>query len=72
MAEVWLATDLYLDRVVAVKVLKQQLAGDATAIERFRREARIVAQLDHPNIVSIYDSVEHDGRQAVVMPFVPG
>jgi serine/threonine-protein kinase len=72
MAEVWLATDLFLDRVVAVKVLKQQLASDPTAVERFRREARIVAQLEHPNIVSIHDSVEHDGRQAVVMPFVPG
>ena len=72
MAEVWLATDLFLDRVVAVKVLKKQLASDPTAIERFRREAKIVAQLEHPNIVSIYDSVEHAGRQAVVMPFVPG
>ena len=72
MAEVWVATDLLLSRQVAVKVLKPHLATDAVVAERFRREAIAVAQLNHPNIVSVYDSIEHDGRQAVVMQLING
>ncbi len=55
MAEVWLAVDEHLPRQVAVKLLKPQLAGDAIAVERFRREAAMVARLAHPNIVTIHD-----------------
>ena len=72
MAEVWLAVDEHLPRQVAVKLLKPQLAGDAIAVERFRREAAMVASLQHPNIVTIHDMAEFDGRQAVVMEYVPG
>jgi len=69
---VWLATDTLLTRQVAVKVLKPALAADPVVAERFRREAVAVAQLNHPNIVAIYDTVDEGGRQAVVMQFVPG
>ncbi len=72
MSEVWLATDLQLDRRVAVKWLKPSLATDAVVAERFRREAVAVARLNHPNIVAVHDVFEHDGRQAVVMQLVDG
>lgn len=72
MAEVWVATDVQLDRRVAVKWLRPALASDPVLAERFRREAIAVAQLNHPNIVSVHDVVEHAGRQAVVMQFVDG
>ncbi len=72
MAEVWVATDEELDRRVAVKWLKSNLASDPVVAERFRREAIAVAGLSHPNIVAIHDVVEHEGRQAVVMQLVDG
>jgi len=72
MSEVWLATDLQLDRRVAVKWLRPSLATDAVVAERFRREAVAVARLNHPNIVAVHDVFEHDGRQAVVMQLVDG
>ncbi len=72
MAEVWVATDIDLDRKVAVKVLKSNLASDPVVAERFRREAIAVARLNHPNIVGVHDAFAHDGRQAVVMQLVDG
>lgn len=72
MAEVWVAVDEQLGRRVAVKWLKPNLATDPIVAERFRREAIAVAQLHHPNIVAVYDVVEHDGRQAVVMQLIEG
>ncbi len=72
MAEVWLGTDTFLDRPVAIKVLKPQLANDPVIAERFRREALACAGLNHPNIVAVYDSVEDKGRQAVVMQYIDG
>lgn len=72
MAEVWVAVDEQLDRRVAVKWLKPNLATDPVLAERFRREAIAVAQLHHPNIVAVYDVVAHDDRQAVVMQLVEG
>lgn len=72
MAEVWSATDIQLDRKVAVKWLRPTLAADPVLAERFRREAVAVARLAHPNIVAVHDVVEHAGRQAVVMQFVDG
>jgi eukaryotic-like serine/threonine-protein kinase len=72
MAEVWVATDLVLDRQVAVKLLKPALASDTRLVERFRREAVAVARLSHPSIVAVFDTV-HDGDvEAVVMELVPG
>ncbi len=72
MAEVWVATDTDLDRKVAVKWLKTNLAADPVVAERFRREAIAVARLSHPNIVAVHDVIAHDGRQAVVMQLVDG
>lgn len=72
MAEVWLGHDTFLDRQVAIKVLKRHIARDETAIERFRREALACAGLNHPNIVAVYDSFAHDGFQVVVMQYVQG
>jgi len=72
MAEVWLATDTFLHREVAVKLLKPHLASDEDAAERFRREAKALALLNHPNIVPVYDIVEHESRLYVVMRYVRG
>ena len=72
MAEVWLAVDLTLDRKVAVKWLKPNLATDPVVTERFRREAIAAASLNHPNIVAVHDVFEQDGRQAVVMQLIEG
>lgn len=72
MAEVWLAWDEQLGRKVAVKVLKSQLASDPVATERFRREALAVASVEHPNVVAVYDRVDFNGQQAVVMQLVQG
>jgi serine/threonine-protein kinase len=72
MAEVWLANDISLGRKVAVKMMKSQHNSDPVVIERFRREAQAVANLSHPNIVAVYDVVENDGQQAVVMEYIEG
>ncbi len=76
MARVYRAKDLNLDRVVAIKILHDHLADDPTFKERFEREARFVASLNHPNIVQIYDfnSVERNGFPIyyMVMPFIAG
>ncbi len=72
MAEVWRGVDLQLSRTVAIKLLKPQLASDSTLVERFRREAIASANLNHFNIVTAYDAVEHDGRQALIMEFIDG
>lgn len=72
MAEVWRAFDLQLSRTVAVKLLKPQLASDSTLAERFRREAVAAANLNHYNIVTAYDAIEFEGRQALIMEFVDG
>jgi serine/threonine protein kinase len=72
MAEVWVATDLVLDRPVAVKMLRRDIAGDPTVIERFRREAVAVARLNHPCIVRVFDTVNDAGADAVVMELVDG
>ena len=72
MAEVWLATDMSLSRQVAVKILKSTLASDPVVAERFRREAITVARLSHPNIVAVHDTIDYEGRQAVVMQLING
>jgi eukaryotic-like serine/threonine-protein kinase len=72
MGEVFRAHDSVLARDVAVKVLHPQLAGDRGFVERFRREARAAAILNHPNIVSVYDWGTSDGTYFMVMEFVQG
>ncbi len=72
MAEVYRAYDPRLDREVAIKLLPIDLAKRPGFLERFRHEARIVARLDHPNIMPIYDSGEEEGVMYVVMPLMEG
>ncbi len=72
MAEVYLARDLLLDRPVALKVLFPEFSGNQSFVERFRREARAAANLNHPNIVSIYDWGEESGTYFIVMEYIDG
>jgi len=72
MGEVFLAEDTRLDRRVALKVLSPELASKPDRIERFRREARAVAALNHPNIVTIYSVEEADGSSFLTMELVEG
>ena len=71
MGEVYEAVDRQLDRTVAVKVLRPELAADRRFLSRFRREARTSARLSHPDIVAVHDIGEDDGRAFIVMEFVP-
>jgi len=72
MADVWKATDLSLNRTVAVKLLKPHLATEGAVAERFRREALVAAGLNDPHVVTVHDAVQDNGRQAVIMEFVDG
>lgn len=72
MAEVFLARDQLLDRPVAVKVLFPEFATDPAFVERFRREATAAANLNHPNIVGVYDWGEADSTYFIVMEYVDG
>ncbi|MBY5035416.1 Stk1 family PASTA domain-containing Ser/Thr kinase [Streptococcus gallolyticus] len=73
MADVYLARDLILDgEEVAVKVLRTNYQTDQIAVQRFQREARAMADLDHPNIVRISDIGEEDGQQYLAMEYVDG
>ena len=72
MGEVWVAHDESLARDVAVKVLREEFAGDAGFLERFRAEARNSARLSHPNIAQLYDYGEQGGSGFLVMELVLG
>src|SRR6516225_6476513 len=72
MGEVYRARDARLGRDVAVKVLPEQLANTATALARFQREARALAALSHPNLVSIFDVGTDQGISFAVMEFLAG
>jgi eukaryotic-like serine/threonine-protein kinase len=76
MAEVYRARDIRLDRIVAVKTLREDLARDQTFQARFRREAQSAASLNHPSIVAVYDTGEDDTGGAhipyIVMEYVDG
>lgn len=72
MANVYLAQDLILDRQVAVKVLRLDLRNDPNTVRRFKREALATTELNHPNIVSIYDVGEENSMQYIVMEYVKG
>jgi serine/threonine protein kinase len=73
MALVYKAECSLLCRTVAVKILRPQYASDAEFVERFRREARSAASLNHPHVVSIYDvGQENDGTDYIVMEYIPG
>ena len=72
MGEVWRARDTKLGREVAIKVLPPGFAADAERVARFRREAQILASLNHPRIAAIYGLEEADGALALVMELVAG
>ena len=72
MANVYLAHDLILDRDVAVKILRGDLADDEKFVRRFQREAIAASSLSHPNIVEMYDVGEDDGKYYIVMEYVDG
>ena len=72
MATVFKAYHAALDRYVAIKVLHAAFKEDPTFLARFQREARVVAKLEHPNIVPIYDYAEHKGSPYLVMKFIEG
>jgi eukaryotic-like serine/threonine-protein kinase len=72
MSTVYRALDETLQRRVAVKLMTREVASDCDQLERFRREARAVAQLSHPNIVGVIDAGEDDGRPYIVFEYVDG
>ena len=72
MGEVYRATDPKLKREVAIKVLPEAFAAEADRLARFELEAQVLAQLQHPNIASIYGVEESNGVRALVMELVPG
>ena len=72
MSTVYRAQDTRLKRYVAIKVLKTEYSNDQNFVSRFRVEAQASAGLTHPNIVSVYDVCEDNGRNFIVMELVEG
>src|SRR5881409_2460184 len=72
MSSVFRAYDQQLEREVAIKILHEHYAEDPEYLERFRREARAVAKLSHPNIGTVIDRGDDDGRQYIVFEYVEG
>jgi eukaryotic-like serine/threonine-protein kinase len=72
MSSVYCARDTVLERRVALKILHEHFSSDPEYVERFRREARAIAQLNHPNIVTVIDRGDFRGRQFIVFELVPG
>lgn len=72
MSTVYRAQDQTLERAVAIKLMNREIATDSDQLERFRREARAVAQLSHPHIVGVIDAGEDEGRPYIVLEYVEG
>ena len=70
MSTVYRAFDTVLERQVAIKLLHREIAGDADSLERFRREARAVAQLNHPHVVGVIDAGQEDEDHGTVRPYI--
>ena len=69
MSTVYRAFDSTLERRVAIKLMHRDIAADSDQLERFRREARAVAQLSHPHVVGVIDAGEEDGRPYIVFEY---
>ena len=67
MADVYMAKDTILNRVVAIKILREKLSEDAMTLVRFQREASAASRISHPNVVDIYDVGEYNGMHYIVM-----
>ena len=72
IGEVWRAKDPQLSRELALKLLSPELAGDSEHVRRFQQEARAASMLNHPNIVTVYDIGESEGREFIAEELVPG
>src|SRR3954453_21383382 len=72
MGVVYRATDLRLDRLVALKLVSSALAEDESFSSRFLRESRLAASIDHPNVIPIYHAGDEDGRLYLTMRYVEG
>src|ERR1022692_3157997 len=72
MGEVYRARDKRLDRDVAIKILSAALTATPAIRQRFEREARVIASLNHPNICTLYDVGHQDGADFLVMEFLEG
>ena len=72
MGVVYRATQLSLDRQVALKAIAPELAGDVTFRERFKRESRIAASIEHPNVIPVYEAGEGEGVLYLIMRYVEG
>src|SRR5579862_3206727 len=72
MGEVYKATDTRTNRAVAIKWLSAELATDPQFRDRFSREARAMAEIDHPHVCKVLDSGEHEGRAYLVMRHLDG
>src|SRR5947208_10875660 len=72
MAMVWRATDLQLERTVAIKIISDVLATDPHFVARFEREARLAAGVSHDNLVKVFDFSVDAERPFLIMEYVPG
>src|SRR3954468_7964980 len=72
MSTVYRAFDETLERPVAIKLMNREIATDSDQLERFRREARAVAQLSHPHVVGVIDAGEDQARPYIVLEYVEG
>src|SRR6266568_2414100 len=72
MSTVYRAYDIVLERPVAIKLMHREIASDSDQLERFRREARSVAQLNHPHVVGVIDAGEDSGTPYIVFEYVEG
>jgi serine/threonine protein kinase len=72
MGTVWKAEDPALDRLVAIKAVKQSLAGEPEARERFLREAQAASALNHPGIATVHDLLDFEGQDYLVMEYIEG